>query len=314
MATDTIYRDHAPLFVLRACRKTGVIDALLSGTTDPAGISEETGITDRAAEIVLPTLAHLGYVERVDGEYRSTERLEVFDPETPVAERTILPHRLDILENYLQLPEIMRTGEYPEPARDELENYVGGMATIDESVVRAAVTETQHVHPRPDRVLDVGGSIGRFAREFAHRGSDVTLLDSPPVIDIVRPYLEDTDVELLAGDALDSLPAGFDVAFCGRLTVSFSPAENQQVFENLYDAVEPGGTVACMEFVRDRSATGPLFGAHMLAMSGTGNTHTAAQYREWLTDAGFIHPAVRDIPAIDFKLIVGHRPESATNG
>lgn len=47
----------------------------------------------------------------------------------------------------------------------------------------------------------------------------------------------------------------------------------------------------------------------MLAMSETRNTHTADQYREWLTDAGFVRPTVKDVPGIDFKLVVGHRPE-----
>lgn len=305
----TIYSDHGTLFLLRACRETGVIDALLGEAKAPRAVAEETGITERAARTVLATLVDVGYASESDGEYRATERLRGFDPATPVAERGMLPHRLDILENYLSLPDILRTGKYPEPDATDLENYVAGMATIDERVVRSAVTAAEHAHPRPERVLDVGGGIGRFAREFAQRGASVTLLDDPAVIDLVEPRLSGTGIELRKGDAVDSLPEGFDLAFCGRLTVSMSPDENESLFENLFAALEPGGTAACMEFVRDRSDAGPVFGFHMLAMSPTGNTYTAERYRSWLTDAGFVGASVDAVPGTDFQLVTGHKPE-----
>ena len=71
----------------------------------------------------------------------------------------------------------------------------------------------------------------------------------------------------------------------------------------------PGGTVVCMDFVRDRSDIGPLFGAHMLALAPTGDTYTAEQYRSWLDGAGFVQPAIRDVPGTEFQAIIGHRPE-----
>ena len=304
----TIYSDHGSLFLLRACRETGVIDVLLETAKPPETVAEETGITERAARTVLATLVDLGYASESGGEYRATDRLRGFDPATPVAERGMLPHRLDILENYLALPDLMRTGEYPEPDAANLENYVAGMATIDERVVRSGVTAAEHAHPRPERVLDVGGGIGRFAREFAERGASVTLLDAPAVIDLVEPRLSGTGIELREGDAVASLPEGFDLAFCGRLSVSLPPEENEQLFENLYAALEPGGTAACMEYVRDRSEVGPLFGFHMLAMSPTGNTYTAEQYRSWLTDAGFVGASIETVPGTDFQLVTGQKP------
>ena len=306
----TIYSDHGALFLLRACRETGIIDALLGAAKTPEAVAEETGITERAAKTALATLADIGYASDSGGEYRATQRLRGFDPATPVAERGMIPHRLDILENYLALPDLMRTGEYPEPDAADLENYVAGMATIEENVVRSAVTAAEHAHPRPERVLDVGGGIGRFAREFAQRGAAVTLLDDPAVIELAESRLSGTGIETRGGDAVASLPDGYDLAFCGRLTVSMSPDENEQLFGNLYDALEPGGTAACMEYVRDRSAVGPLFGFHMLAMSPTGNTYTAEQYRSWLTDAGFVGASVDEVPGTDFQIVTGHKPEN----
>lgn len=308
MSKETIYSKHAPVFVLWACRETGVLDVLRDGPVDATELAARTGITERAADISLSALADLGYAESAGGRYQSTDRLDVFDPETPVTDRGILPHRIDSLENYIDLPERMRTGEYPDPSERELRNYVGGMAAVGEGTVRAGVTAAEHVHPRPGRVLDVGGGIGRFGREFARRGADVTLVDIPPVIETVRPHIDESEVELVSGDALESLPAGFDLAFCGRLTVSFSPEEAEQFFENVYDSLEPGGTVVCLEFVRGRSDIADLFGFHMLTLSGNGNTHTEDQYRSWLEGAGFVRPDLRDVPGTDFCAVVGHRP------
>lgn len=308
MGTNTIYTTHAPVFVLWASRETGVLTALREGMTDPDRIATDTGITERAAEIVLPALADLGYVVAVDGTYQPTDQLTNLDPDTPLDERGILPHRLDVLENYCQLPEIMETGEYPEFTEQGLENYVGGMASIDPLIVREAVTTAERAHPRPDSVLDVGGGIGRFAREFERRGANVTLLDEPPVIELVEPNLADTEIELHGGDAVESLPSGYSLAFCGRLTVSCSPTENEQLFENLYAALEPGGTAMCLDFVQDRSENGTMFGVHMLALSPTGNTYSEAQYCQWLTDAGFVDCEIRDVPGTAFQAIIGHRP------
>lgn len=308
-ASETIYAKHGPVFLLWACRETGVIEALLDGRSDPAAVAEETEISRRAAEIVLDALAALGYAETRDGECRPTERLEAFDPETPITERGMLPHRVDSFGLYTNLPTAMQTGERPDFTEEGLRNYVAGMGTIDERVVRAGVTAAERVHPRPERVVDVGGGIGRFGREFAARGADVTLVDNPGVIDIVRPHLEESDLELVAGDALESLPGGFDLAFCGRLTEGFSPEENEQLFEVVHDALEPGGTIACMDYVRGRSGVAELFAVHMLAMSDTGNTYTEDQYRSWLEGAGFVEPEVRDVPGTDFQVTTARKPD-----
>jgi SAM-dependent methyltransferase len=308
MSKETIYAKHAPVFALWTCRETGVLAVLREGPTNVESVAEATGITERAADILLSTLSSLGYAEETDGQYTPAEQLDAFDPETPVTDRGILPHRIDSLENYIALPERLEEGASPEVSERKLRNYIGGMAAIGDAPVRAGVSAAEHAHPRPQRVLDVGGGIGRFAEEFASRGADVTLLDNPAVIETVRPHVDDA-VELVAGDALSSLPEGFDLAFCGRLTVSFSPSENERLFENVYEALDPGGTVVCMEYVRGRSDLADLFGFHMLTLAETGNTYTDSQYQEWLDAAGFVDAKVTEVPGTDFQAIVGQKPE-----
>jgi SAM-dependent methyltransferase len=308
MGSDSIYHKHLDVFLLWACRETGVIAALHDGVGRPETVAERTGITDRAADIVLETLADLGYAEVADGAYEPTERLRGFDPETPPIERGILPHRIDSLENYMRLPETMRTGEAPEPGDEEFRNYMGAMAAVPEATVRAIVTTAEHAHPRPERVLDVGGGPGRFGAEFARRGADVTLLDQPGVLELLEDHHCEAGLDVVEGDARESLPEGFDLAFSARMTVSLSLDGIHQYFENVFDAIDPGGTFVGAEWVRGRADVAERFGFHMLTMSEVGNTYSEEEYLSALDAAGFVDTAIRDVPGTRFQLIVGQKP------
>ncbi|WP_128226278.1 class I SAM-dependent methyltransferase [Halobacteriaceae bacterium SHR40] len=305
---DEIYHSHLDVFLLWACRETGVIAELIDGPKSPDTVAERTGITDRAATVTLEALADMGYLEESDGKYGPTAELDGFRPETDVLDKGILPHRLDVLEGYMDLPKLMRTGATPQHEMDELRRYMGAMATIEETTVRAVVTAAEHAHPQPDRVLDVGGGPGRLSTEFVRRGADVTLFDIPPVIDLLADHHAEAGLETVAGDATESLPDGFDLVFSSRVILTFSPTELRDYFDNAFTALDPGGTFMCTERTRDHSNDVERFAAHMLTISPDGHTHTAAEYKSALEGAGFVDPAVTDIPGTGFQAIVGHKP------
>jgi len=309
MGSDSIYDRHHEVFLLWACRETGVFDALFAGHSRSETVAEHAGITDRASEIVLDALADSGYVRKIADGYEPTDALDGFDPETPPVERGILPHRVDSLENYIRLPETMRTGESPEPTEEGFKNYMGAMASIPEGTLRAIVTAAEHAHPRPDRVLDVGGGPGRFGAEFARRGAQVTLLDQPEVLNLLADHHADLDVDVVEGDARQSLPTGFDLVFSARMTVSLSLPGIREYFGNVFEALDSGGTFVAAEWVRDRADVAERFGLHMLSMSDVGNTYTENEYRLALESAGFIEPEIRDVPDTRFQLVVGQKPE-----
>lgn len=303
---DSDYRES---LLLWAARETGVIEALATDADTPAEVAAATGITDRAARIVVEALVECGVLEVVDGSYEPTDRAAGFVTETDVRSIGSLPHNLDTISRWIALPETMETGEVPGPPDDWTRNFMGAMAAVDDATVRASVTAAEHARPRPDRVLDVGGGPSTFAREFARRGAAVTLVDQPDAIEVVEPLLDPMPVELVAGDMLDSLPSGFDLAFCSRITHMFGPAENRTLFSNCFDALDPGGAVVCTDFVRGRSERAATFAVNMLAQTETGDTYSADRYREWLDTAGFEGVEINEIPGTAMQAIVGHRPE-----
>lgn len=308
MSGESIYDRHLEVFLLWACRETGVLAELLDGPSRPEAVAAAAGVTERAARVSLAALAEMGYAEESGAGYEATDALDGFRPETDVLEQGILPHRLDALEHYMQLPELMRTGETPEHTEDGLRKYMGAMATIDDATVRAFVTTAEHAHPRPDRVLDVGGGPGRLAAEFSRRGADVTLFDIPPVVEMLADHHAEMGVETVAGDARESLPGGFDLVFSARMILNFSPAELRDYFANAFEALDPGGTFMCTERAQDRSEAATRFAVHMLTVSPEAHRYDAADYREALAEVGFVEPEVRDIPGTDFQGIVGQKP------
>jgi|GEM_PF-945090 len=309
MAEDSIYNKHLDVFLLWACRETGILDELLDGPVTASDVAEGAGVTDRAATVSLAALADMGYADRSGDGYEATAELDGFRPETDVLERGILPHRIDSLDHYTDLPELMETGEAPEHTDAGLRRYMAAMATIEETTVRSIVTTAEHAHPRPERVLDVGGGHGKISEEFARRGADVTTLDIPPVVDLLESHHAEAGLDVVAGDARESLPGGFDLVVSARMILSFSPEELGAYFENAFDALEPGGTFMCTERVWDRSEIATNFAVHMLTVSPNGHTYTEAEYEAALEAAGFVDTDVREVPDTPFQGIVGHKPE-----
>lgn len=300
--------DFRELMTLRALREIGALETLLERRHDPVSLAAETEMTERAAEITLSALADWGYLQLEQEGYVATDRLRGIGDVDEVTTIGSLPHRLDYVEAYIQLPETLTGERPPEPDAQWRRNLTGSMATASAETVRATVTAAEHAHPRPERVLDVGGGPGNFAREFARRGAQVTLVDHPDVIELVSGMSTDERLELVGGDVLVDLPGTFDLAFCSRVTHMFSPAENRRLFENVRDALREGGTLVCTDYVRGRSDGAPGFAVHMLAQTDGGNTYEADDYRQWLQETGFTAIDVRDIPGMEIQAIVARRP------
>jgi len=316
--------DYREALLLWAARETGVLRAITTSCETPAEVAAETGVTERAARIVVEAMAELGYLEavgdtsvdRTEVQYEITNRALGFVAKADVRSIGSVPHLLDCVDRWIRLPETMASGEPPAPetASDErTANFVGAMASVDDAAVRASVTAAVHRNPDAERVLDAGGGPGVFAKEFVRRGFDVTLVDRPDVVDIDRRFLEHEPIELVEGDITEELPDGddndgFDLVFCSRVAHGLSPDENRRFLAEAFDALSPGGAVVLTDRVRGRAEDAALFGAHMLAQTEAGDTYTEAQFRSWLRDAGFESVDVRDVPGFDRQVVAGLRP------
>ncbi|WP_435316893.1 methyltransferase domain-containing protein [Haloarchaeobius sp. TZWSO28] len=308
------------LFLLWAARETGVLDALVADADTPAEVAAKTGITERAARLTVEALADEGFFAQVDGAYEPTNRALGFLAASDLRSVSRLPHELDVLDALRALPETMRRGEPPASGPDAADttwNELGHVQATDAATVRACVTAAQHAISGTDatgRVLDLGGAPGTYAVEFATRGYDVTLLDTPERLAESESLLAHEPVETVAGEptALDSEDAGatlpaVDCVFVPMRTHEFDTETNRDLVQRAHDVLtenDSGGWLVVVDHLRDRSPRATATTVTELA-TGEGACYTSDQYRAWFDGAGFRAVQVRDVPGTARQVVFG---------
>ncbi|WP_254537119.1 class I SAM-dependent methyltransferase [Halomarina litorea] len=328
---DRTTGDYRELLLLAAARHSGALDALVTTTGTPEGVAAETGVSERAAALVVTALADRGFLREVGGEYQPTNRLLGFVTKTDVRSIGRLPHALDVLDDWVALPETMRTGHPPDRGEHWLRNEMGAGAARDDTAVRAAVTAAVRERPAAASVLVLADPAGRHAVEFAERGFDVTLLDTPERTAVNRKSLEHERVRLVAGDPLVDLPsvdaAPVDLVFATGVLHRHDEAAVRRLFENARAAVAGtgedecgtdraregnadgranggGGVAVVVDAVRGETPDASLVALEALASGGTGACHDAAALTGWLADAGFAG-SVEAVPGLADRAVVG---------
>ena len=260
-------------------------------------LSDRTGLEPQALRVVLDALAAVGVLES-DGDGRF-----ILGPAAPEpASLATVRHHARALRRWATSLEPRLRGE---PTRDpagisDPEMFHDALAANASKVAPEVVDVCLQRFPEARRVLDLGGLHGEYSLEFTRRGLRATMQDQPAMVDVARRRgrLEAAGVELFEGSFFDAVPAGpFDLAFCSGITHTFDDEGNRTLFRNLRPVVAPGGGVAVVTFLRGRNPLTPLFAVQMLVNDNGGDTHTEAEYRAWLGEAGFaVDEAVLDLP------------------
>jgi len=322
------------LLLLVGALRSGLIDALADGEAATADkVAQVAGSDPRATGVVLEALAAEGIVERSgadldrgegdlehDGDsavrvhYRLTNLGKAHLLEgAPETERAGLMHTVNKLRGWLDLPEVIRSGQPATQgmARKDVRSRALAMGERDPEVL-AEIVDRCLVYAGPVRtMLDAGGSVGHLAREFARRGVKVTLLDREDVIPVAREFLgsEAAGMALVGGDYTTALPAGpFDLVYFGNVFHIYGPETNARVVREVFAITTPGGTIAIQDYLWGRSAKAAMFAVNMLRSTRDGGVWTEAQHREWLKDAGFEDVRVFDLEASQAQLVLGRRP------
>jgi SAM-dependent methyltransferase len=318
-------RSSAPveeLVLLWAARRSGVLDALLDAAGTPEAVADDAGVTEHAATVVVESLADLGYLREVGGEYEITNRALGFLAKRDVRSIGGLPHALDLLDLWTDLPDRMADGREPSLPAEWTRNRLGAHAATDEATVRARVTAAVREAPTAERVLDCFGASGVHAREFAARGFETTLADEAAVVDAVDPMLRHRGVRTVtvgpltdddereASSPTGVEPASFDLAFAADAATGRDSRTVRGLAAAAFDALAPGGTVVFVDFVRDGSPEAARARVRALGV-GRGDVHATADYRAWLTDVGFEEVRVADVPGDARVAVAATRPSGS---
>ena len=285
--------DWRVIVLCDAAAATGVFDKLPATAQE---LAERTGLEPRAVRVVLDALVAVGVLD-TGGGGRFT--LGPAAPE-PAAMATVRHHARALrrwataLEPRLRGEPTRHPIDMPDP-----EMFHDALAVNARKVAPEIVDVCLQRFPQARSVLDLGGLHGEYSLEFARRGLQATMQDQPAMVDVARRRgrVQAAGVELFEGSFFETVPDGpFDLAFCSGITHTFDGDRNRTLFRNLRPVIAPGGGVAVVTFLRGRNALTTLFAVQMLVNDNGGDTHTEAEYRQWLSEAGFtVDEAVLDL-------------------
>ena len=315
------WAEHSPYdaaYLTCAASETGALDALLDDADAASDVAARTDLDAHAAGVLVDVLADRGFFDVVDGAYEPTNRALGLLTKTDLRSIGTTPRDIDRFDAYAALPETLTDDDPAASAldrrgEDHERNRLGAQQATPDAAVSAAVSAAQRTAPTAATVVAVGGSPGQHATEFAARGHDVTLRDTPGRIDAARPLLAPRDVELDPGALTDALSTT-DLVFATDLTPRLDDTALDDFAATAHDALarttEPEDTshaperaLVLVEHLQDRSPRTATRRLDALATGHPGDHRTEAALRETLQTAGFQRVDVHAVPGLDAHAI-----------
>lgn len=146
-------------------------------------------------------------------------------------------------------------------------------------------------------LVDVGGGTGIYSFALLQKNPQLrsVVLDRPEVLKVAAELADEYGVadrvELLSGDMFnDPIPEGADAILLSNILHDWDVPECRQLVARCADALGKGGRLHIHDVFLHDELDGPLpialYSASLFTLT-EGRAYSAAEYRSWLTDAGF---------------------------
>jgi O-methyltransferase domain/Dimerisation domain len=303
MQTATGFMAAKHLF---ASSEAGLFEALADGPLPADQLAEKTGIPPATAEMSAGAMVALGLLELDGGRYRNSDAAAHFlAGRTPADLRPFLRFwgRLS-WRVWTDFEDALCSGPAPLPplgAEDTL-IFADGVEAITAGAAHALAAQPEIAGAR--RLLDVAGGTGSFlaAAIAAHPGLEGTLVELPAVAAVAQEKLAGVPgATVQASDVLQSpLPHGHDVLLAANLVHLFAENQIRVLLAAMREAAEPGATLLIVDFWTDPTHTEPAMAALMagefyMYSGGDGRVYSDAEFRPWLSEAGWKPVEVREL-------------------
>jgi predicted O-methyltransferase YrrM len=292
--------------IVGAAAKHALFTHLEEGADTAGPLAERAGISERGTQTLLDGLVSLGLVELHDGGYRNTPEASAFLVEgRPAGLTSFATLKLAQLPVMADLPDVVRAGgPVTDPAVEVADNphwaqVVPAIAAQSVPVAKIAAETLGLAEAGAVSILDVGGGSGIYSAIWLglNPAARATQLDWGPVNAIARRLVAEHGVadrfSCVDGDfhTTGFGTAAYDIAVYSHIAHQEGPEDNIALFGKLRSALKPGGTLVVCDYVVEDDRSGPpfplVFATEMLLKSEQGGTWRRADYRSWLTKAGF---------------------------
>jgi SAM-dependent methyltransferase len=313
---------------LSAGVELGVFEALDDAEATAAQLAERLGAAPDHMAALLDALAALQLLDKQADRYRIAPAVRPFlSCSSPQCLLDALRFNHSLYPLWGQLADCVREGKPRLPAGA----HQGGDPQSTRRFVLAMHSRARALAPGflslidlqdCRTLLDAGAGPGTFSCLLAeqHPALQVTLFDLPPVLAIAGELLAahpaQSRIRLQPGDyRRESLPRGFDaVLFSGALHQE-SPQSAPRIFENIFQALAPGGVAYVVDLMlgeeRTRPAFSALFALNMLLSGPAGRVFTQQEVCDLLRRAGFVQPVPAQPASSLYGVVRAQKPAPA---
>jgi ubiquinone/menaquinone biosynthesis C-methylase UbiE len=310
--TPTKILEQASAFVrsmaLRTAIELEICDALDEGLNTAQKLAQNTKTSVRGMEMLLDALVAMELLTKRGETYQLTPEAATYLVQSkPTYLGELVEQRVRDVVAFEHLGESVVSGQ-PWPQwgvqHGGIENYfadmVPGLYVLNEPDARKVARQLFRGQiGNAARVLDLGTGSGIWGIALAQQNALATVvaLDTADVLEVTRQFVEghklEAQFEYAEGDLLtaDLGEAEYDIVVMGQICHMFSPEQNQSLFRRVARALKSGGraliTSAPIDDARASSPDTVLTDLVLLLSTEGGRSHTLAEYRTWLSTAGF---------------------------
>jgi ubiquinone/menaquinone biosynthesis C-methylase UbiE len=300
--------------ILAAGVQLDVFSHLARGQHTAAEVARAASASERGMTMLLDGLVAIELLTKTGGRYQlTTTSAQYLVRESPDYMGAVMEEN-SLWDTWSHLAETVCAGKPPRRVerQEEAERFFPRLIRSLHVLNRAPARRVAQVlgagtSRRGLQVVDVacGSGVWGIAVAEADAQAHLTLQDYPGVLEHTRDYLRRHNVldrsDFLPGDLkrVDFGVDRFDVALLGNIVHSEGEPSSRDLFRRLHRALRPGGQVVVIDMIPNDDRTGPpyalMFALNMLVNTEAGGTYTLAEYRKWLTDAGFARVETADI-------------------
>jgi hypothetical protein len=300
---ETLTSQQVTTRAVTAAVELGIPDALAGGPLTVPALAAATGTEPDALGRLLRLLVAAGLLRRKGDRYALTRLGRALRSDAPGsaagwARYLAADWHWDLwgrLEHSVRTGETAQVAHHGEPFFSWFASRPEEASVFDAAMDSVTAITTPAVAAACDlrgcsTVVDVAGGHGVLLSALlaANSGLRGTLFDQPAVVEAARESVPG-DVELVAGDMFESLPAGRDAYVLKWILHDWDDGDAARLLTACRAAAKPGARLLVVEMVRpqhDRPHPALVLDLAMLLLTG-GRERTRGEYAALLAAAGF---------------------------
>lgn len=301
--------------VVTVAARTGLLTRLAECPATPADVASDLDLDRLATAKVVRALTALGILKADGDTYRVVDSLAPLLRSSPFEITPFIEHSHSMYDSWGDNLEPWLRGEpwgTGERDPEQLRRFGAAMRAMGSQIAQRFAERLEIGEAR--RMLDLGGGFGQYSAAMCARHPDLhsTVLDTPPVVELARIELADTEldgrIDFIGGDYLSTDVGGeYDLVLLANILHQETTPRAEDLVRRAVAALGPGGHVAVVDFQIDEHQREHPFGTlFAINMRSFGDTYTEPTIRGWMEAAGLCEISRTDLDP-DRWLIVGRK-------